>query len=118
MRSWHSAILAIVIGACGTDVDPGAAPNPACETSILTYANFGAPFMLDWCRGCHSSTVPDGMRQGAPLGVDFDDLDRVRAFSTPIEARAASTAPNMPPASGPSEDERTLLAEWISCGAK
>ena len=78
MRSWLSALL--LVAACGTDVRPvdeGGDDSPiepiapdACETSYLDYNNFGAPFVINWCRGCHSSSVPQGecshSRRGPP----------------------------------------------------
>jgi uncharacterized membrane protein len=119
MRSSRNALvagIALALAGCGTEVDHGAVPDPVCEASALTYDNFGGPFVLDWCRGCHSSALPDGMRQGAPLGVDFDDLDLVRGWSPEIQIRAAGPDPTMPPAAGPSLEERAMLSEWISCG--
>jgi len=134
MRSWRESLAAcvLVLAGCTTEVTTPAPPantsaeeesepipvDPdACETSFLTYDNFGEPYMLDWCRGCHSSSVPAGMRQKAPASVNFDTLTDVRDFSDRIAARAASFNPTMPPAGGPSEEERTLLAEWLACGA-
>ena len=109
-----SCVLLLAV-ACGNDraIDD----TEVCDSSPLTYRNFGEPFLLDWCRGCHSSGLPDDMRQGAPLGVDFDDLDRVRAYGPMIVVRATTATANMPPASGPSIEERALLGEWLSCGA-
>jgi uncharacterized membrane protein len=129
MPSWRSAALALLLAACGTEVphDDGAGsgsddhemvdPN-ACETSYLDYENFGAPFVIDWCRGCHSSAVPAGMRQKAPADANFDTLEQVRTWKDKIAARATGASPNMPPAGGPSEEERQLLAQWLACGAK
>jgi uncharacterized membrane protein len=130
MRSWRSAALALLLAACGTEVstddgagsgsgsgDPMVDPN-ACDTSYLDYENFGAPFVIDWCRGCHSSAVPAGMRQKAPADVNFDTLQQVRTWKDMIVARATGASPNMPPAGGPSQEERQLLAEWLACGAK
>jgi uncharacterized membrane protein len=121
--------LAILLAACGTDsvqrdgdgsgsnepieVDPN-----VCDTSYLDYDNFGAPFVINWCRGCHSSAVPPAMRQKAPIDANFDNLDQVRTWGEHITVRAAGTMPNMPPAGGPSHEERLLLAEWLACGAK
>ena len=125
MRSSASLALALALtlGACGQDtmtggddgVDP---PSPdVCEKSYLDYGNFGKPFALDWCRGCHSSAVPVNMRQKAPAGVDFDTLADVQHWRERIAIRATGAMPTMPPAGGPSEEERVLLAEWIGCGA-
>lgn len=124
MRSWLS--LAFVLAACGTDSVPRddgdnepivVDPN-VCDTSYLDYDNFGAPFVINWCRGCHSSAVPMAMRQKAPIDVNFDTLDQVRTWGDRITARAAGTMPSMPPVGGPTYDERVLLAEWLTCGMK
>jgi uncharacterized membrane protein len=118
-----------VLAACGTDSMPrdgdGSGSNEpevvdpnVCDDSYLDYDNFGAPFVINWCRGCHSSAVPAGMRQKAPAGANFDNLDQVRMWGDRIAGRATGTQPNMPPAGGPSEQERKLLAEWLACGAQ
>ena len=121
MRSSHSlAALGIVIAlaACGSDTAPPDDSPNNCATSFLDYDNFGAPFLLDWCTGCHSAAVPDGMRQDAPLDVNFDSPTSVRQYADRIAIRAAGPpAPTMPPAGGPSDEERALLAAWIACGA-
>ena len=126
MRSWRelAVVAALVAGACGTDrvpeddpEDPPIEPG-ACETSYLDYENFGAPFVVSWCRGCHSSQVPMGMRQMAPIDVNFDTAEDVTRWSERILKRAAGATPTMPPAGGPSGEERQLLVEWLDCGAK
>jgi uncharacterized membrane protein len=122
MRSWLSVLL--VASACGNDVgmptpgeDPPVDPS-VCETSYLDYSNFGAPFVANWCRGCHSSSVPAGMRQNAPIAVNFDDEADVLEWKERIRIRATGDKPTMPPAGGPSTEERALLGEWIDCGMK
>ena len=92
--------------------------DPACQTSYLSYDNFGAPFVINWCRGCHSTAVPADMRQKAPIEVNLDNLDQVRAWGPRIVSRATGSTPSMPPAGGPSEQERALLAEWLTCGMR
>src|SRR5256885_11151834 len=106
MRSWLSVLL--LVAACGTDVRPRSedvAPTVAdkCDQSYLDYGNFGAPSVLNWCRGCHSSTIPQTQRQKAPMTVNFDTLDDVQNWSERIEALAATDTPTMPPAGGPSQ---------------
>ena len=125
MRSWLSVL--VLVAACGNDVgmpaggddgtDPPTDPD-VCETSYLEYSNFGEPFVLNWCRGCHSSTVPAGMRQKAPIDVNFDTEADVLAHKERIRSRSTGTKPTMPPAGGPTAEERALLAEWIDCGMK
>jgi uncharacterized membrane protein len=111
MRFSHSSLVAITIAlaACGNDTDP------KCDAH-LTYENFGAPFIDNWCRACHSVTLPAGMRQMAPTGMDFDTLDEVRAWSVDIDATSGHGS-TMPPAGGPSQAERELLVQWLRCGA-
>jgi len=127
-------VALVLLVACGTDSvsrddgegsgsgsgsnEPIEVDPDACETSYLDYDNFGAPFVINWCRGCHSSEVPAGMRQKAPADANFDTLAQVRMWSERIANRAAGTMPNMPPAGGPTAQERALLAEWIACGTK
>ncbi len=130
MRSLASAALAVALAACGTEFVPPDEPVPdedagvipvtpeQCETSYLDYGNFAAAFTNDWCRGCHGAAVPEGMRQKAPLGVDFDDLEALRHWKERIAIRATGAMPTMPPAGGPSAEERALLGEWIACGAR
>jgi len=103
-------IALVALAACGTDVDP------TCTKSTLTYETFGAPFMSDWCLGCHSAGVDAAMRQLAPIDVNFDTIAEVRTQSRSI-LETTSTMQTMPPAGGPSDSDRELLAEWLSCGA-
>jgi uncharacterized membrane protein len=114
---------AAALAACGGEEAPGGEPPPdpnsqRCQESTLTYQNFAAPFTITWCRGCHGKDQPVAMRQHAPVGVDFDTAAEVRAAGDRLLVRATGEAPTMPPAGGPSAEERALLAEWISCGMK
>lgn len=131
MRSSRSAVaLLVALAACGTQFAPPDVPGDdepgsdagvtpkECETSYLDYGNFAAAFTADWCRGCHGAAVPEGMRQAAPIGVDFDDLAALRHWRERIQIRATGSAPTMPPVGGPSAEERALLAEWLACGAR
>ena len=125
MRSWRElAVVATIVtgAACGTDSvetpDPPDLPPGACDDSFLDYQNFGAPFVANWCRGCHSSEVPVAMRQHAPADINFDDHATTMQYKDRILVRATGEAPTMPPAGGPSAEERALLVEWLACGGK
>ncbi|MEO8699931.1 MAG: hypothetical protein ABI867_07795 [Kofleriaceae bacterium] len=122
MRSWREVALYVLLSSgCGADsVEPIDVDLPpgTCESSFLDYENFGAPFVANWCRGCHSSDVPADMRQDAPLAVNFDDQATTMAHAAKILSLATGATPTMPPAGGPSDDERALLVEWIGCGGK
>lgn len=114
-----AAALAALPGCAADDGEALPPPDSAqCQQSALTYQNFAAPFIITWCRGCHGAGLPVTMRQNAPAGVDFDTAEQVRTAQGRILARATGSAPTMPPAGGPSDEERALMAEWISCGMK
>ena len=126
-----AVLLLAAIAGCtsGGEEDPGtASPTPtgsgtladrACPTgSVLTYISFGSPFVSDNCTGCHSSALPAGTpRQNAPIDVNFDTVDDVRAWKDRIYLRAADGYATMPPAGGPSVTDRWRLGDWLACGA-
>lgn len=115
MRSSRSARALAALAALAA-CSPDDVIDPRCEASFLRYDNFGAPFLSNWCRACHSATVPPDMRQQAPDHVNFDTPQEVRAWSPSIE-RLAGEGVAMPPAGGPSAAERAMLTEWLRCGA-
>ncbi len=142
MLSWRSAPLAasIVLIACSgggaaspvvspSDPSQGPAPDspqsgwttladrPCPSGSDLTYENFGEPFLLTWCTGCHSSNLPASARENAPIAVNFDTVDEVRTQAPKIWLMAGDSNTTMPPAGGPQPEDRTLLGEWLACGA-
>lgn len=96
---------------------PSLGERPCPEDSILTAEDFGVPFMLTYCTGCHNSALGEGERAGAPLGVDFESLSKVRAQAERIWARSGDQNATMPPVGPPPADERARLGEWLACGA-
>jgi len=114
MRSRPESLAAwiawLALAGCGADT------NPECVQSFLRYDNFGAPFMVNWCRSCHSASLAADMRQQAPAEINFDSLSEIRHWSLAIGRSTAQTA-SMPPAGGPSVTERDMLMEWLRCGA-
>ena len=117
MRSSPSpAVCAALAAATALTLACGADTDRTCAQSFLRYDNFGAPFMSNWCRACHSADTPPDMRQQAPAGVDFDDRSEIRRWSFPIRFTAGQGS-SMPPAGGPSAEERRMLVEWLDCGA-
>ena len=126
VRLWPPLAFALVCGGCGGEraskgndtasvADSGAPDvDPACDgLPVVTWANFGAGFMLQQCQSCHADTAAD--RRGAPEGVGFGEEADVRAHHDRIVARALGEAPTMPPEGGVSEDDRALLAIWLDC---
>lgn len=108
-------------GSTGATTGPAEYPSlderPCPEDSILTSEDFGAPFMLTYCTGCHHGSLKEGERAGAPVGVDFDTLAKVRAQADRIWARSGDQNATMPPVGPPPADARARLGEWLACGA-
>jgi uncharacterized membrane protein len=102
---------------------PGLSTGSTCpSSSTLTYENFGASFFESYCTRCHSENPSDGSRHGAPVGLNWDDLDTVREHAARIDRLAAmgpdATNTAMPPsAPRPTLGERNDLGEWLACGA-
>ena len=108
---WRFTLAALAaLAACGDDTDV------QCGQSFLRYDNFGSPFIINWCRACHSVDLPPDMRQDAPDDINFDTLDEIRAWSPQIK-RTVGQSDSMPPSGGPSSTERAMLVEWLRCGA-
>lgn len=84
---------------------------------MLTWENFGGPFLRNWCTGCHSADLAGSARYDAPPGTDFDTPASARAWRERIWIRAADGNATMPPAGGPDMEERRRLGEWLACGA-
>lgn len=92
--------------------------RPCPDDSFLTYEDFGEPFLLSWCTGCHSSSLDEDERQGAPVGSNFETIAQVRKNAERLWARAGDHNITMPPVGGPEAEERELFGEWLACGAK
>lgn len=118
---WLLLALAMPLSACGSEADANtndAIEEEECDSSTLRYDNFGSSFMEDYCQSCHSSSAEN--RRGAPSFVNLDTLQEVKDLSARIIARSG-TGTSMPPPSAqamPSSDARSLLVEWIECGAR
>lgn len=105
-------LLLLGCGLLGADDTAGA----ACERDPpLTWENFGEALMTRHCTGCHSSLLPESLREGAPMGVDFDTYAGVLAWADRVRARSTGPEPDMPPGGGPSAEEVRLLTEWLDC---
>jgi len=96
-------------------VDATARIDPCELQRVGDWFSVGEPFMLSWCRGCHSRDLPSGSRGGAPLEINFDtrtDFDlRV------VQIRARVMDGTMPPAMTLSEAEKEAFLDWVNCGS-
>ena len=106
-----SAGLTLLVAACSSAASVGSTGSTCPPASTLTYANFGAAFMSANCGGCHSN----GNRPNLATQAD------VQANASAIDSSAAA-GPNgentrMPKSGSVSTADRTLLGEWLACGA-
>lgn len=108
-------LLALACGAGAGDTGEAGVDAQCTRDPPLTWDSFGQGFMATHCAGCHSSLLPEGMREGAPPGVDLDTYAGVLEYAERVGARSLGEAPTMPPGGGPSEAERARLAEWLAC---
>ncbi len=109
-------LFAMVFVACGVrdTADPSRVADCPHDPP-LTWSSFGQGHLEKHCNGCHSSLLPEPMRNGAPLSVDFDTREAVVNQVDRVRARALGDAPTMPPGGGPSALELELFDEWLRC---
>jgi uncharacterized membrane protein len=132
--SWaRSCACLALLGGIGC---AGADPKPAAQQSTLatgskcadpaqptvTYQGWAKGFFESYCTRCHSSTLTTTTeRNGAPPGANWDDLSSIKTYAEQIDQYAAGGPDGinrvMPPSDPkPSDDERTMLGEWLACG--
>ncbi len=111
---WLLAMLPL-LAACPSDEPSG---ELDCEQSTLSYQNFGASFMSDYCTTCHSVSLTGSDRNLAPAGIDFDEHADVLARAGRVQVRTIDLG-SMPPLRSPQPSAAELadLSEWLSCGA-
>ena len=92
--------------------------RPCPVDNALEYEGFAAQFFQTYCQRCHSEAIVGMQRQGAPLGLNFDNVDSIRSLKEIIWNIAADSHTIMPPAAPvPTPDERRQLGEWLACDA-
>jgi uncharacterized membrane protein len=116
-------LIALLLGACTKDSVFGPPTGSVCpdEGTQLSYENFGAPFMLQYCTHCHSRSKMGDDRHGAPTFHDFDTLSGIKAVHEHVDETAAAgpdaVNEGMPDyKTPPTLEERKQLGEWIACG--
>jgi uncharacterized membrane protein len=120
-------VAAVLLAACSegneTAGSSGQASGTACPSgSDLTYETFARSFMQSYCTRCHSSSLANSARNGAPSDHNFDTLEGLRATEPEHIDEQAAAGPDgvntaMPPTNPkPTEAERRDLGEWLACG--
>lgn len=92
--------------------------RPCPPDNTTSYEGFGQSFFQSYCLHCHSGQSIGQARNGAPVGLNFDTLQDVRAAAERIWLSAADGNQLMP-LSGPrpTAAERKALGDWLACGA-
>lgn len=85
--------------------------------SVVTWENFASGWVTRQCVACHSIDLQEGERADAPVGVDFNTYEMVRAWGTNMFWRAGYDNVTMPPAGGPYPEDRILFGDWMACQA-
>lgn len=105
-------------GAMFLSTSNGAAARPAAITgSVPAFVTVRA-VITQRCQPCHSQYQSDRTFGPMPGGVTFDTPESIARLAERIRVRAVETK-TMPLANktGMTDDERALLARWISSGA-
>ena len=110
MRCWPSLLL-LALSSCAPDAE-----QSSCQRDPpLDYNDFGRGFLERHCTGCHSSLLAEGHRADAPVGVDLDSYADAVQWADRIYIRSVGEDASMPPGGGPTDQEKALLAEWLTC---
>jgi uncharacterized membrane protein len=121
-RRWALVPAALALaGAIFFSTPKGAAARTPAAAAA---ADSGPPFhavravIVQRCQPCHSQYQSDRTFGPAPGGVTFDTPESIARLAARIRVRAVETR-TMPLANktGMTEEERALLARWISGGA-
>ncbi|NUO51146.1 MAG: hypothetical protein HOV80_19995 [Polyangiaceae bacterium] len=100
-----------------TETEPEPTPESGCgeEIPVLTWEGFAQGFLITHCQGCHASTSPD--RHDAPENVTFDTEEEALAWKERILTTAGTEPYTMPPAGGPTPEDRERLVAWLTCAS-
>ena len=99
-------IIVVAAGACTSARSTGITEASLTCDSTLTYASFGEAFISTNCGECHAGNESPNLSTQAA----------VKANSARILQEAVYTTA-MPQNADISNDERTLLGQWLTCGA-
>jgi hypothetical protein len=108
-------LLAFNLTACGEKQDPFGGGDGGVDGEV-TYGNQIGPLLEANCVPCHDSAKSGAERNGAPLGVDFDNY--TDAKNSALGANTRIQAGTMPPTGAPSTGDKALFQAWVDQGMK
>jgi uncharacterized membrane protein len=117
--------LLLVLSGCGEKLEPAAAPplsdGGSCAAGDkgdkkVTFEDQIKPLFATYCLSCHSASLAEAKRQGAPMAINYDSYEA--AVKHLDQALEETTAETMPPAGAPKvpADKRQLLECWKQQG--
>lgn len=101
-----STFLLSTLGACVTESGTGITSADLSCDATLTYANFGSAFIDTNCLSCHATREEPRLSTQADVQANAGRILEAAVYST-----------SMPRGADLSLDERTLLGNWLTCGA-
>ena len=116
------ALAVCFLAGCSEEPLFGPPTGSTCPpVQTLSWDNFAAQFMTDYCTRCHDSKLMGDDRMGATSFHDFDTYFGTKAVKDHIELTTAAgpdaVNDSMPPDGPyPTLEERQKLGEWIACG--
>jgi uncharacterized membrane protein len=138
LRSPYNLLLTLLLSACGSSPDDKgpdvssdktpppivvkgpipAATNLQCENrTYLTYDNFAAAFISNYCLACHSKNTPEAKRSGAPKAANFDTYQDAIRYRPLMISKTQGKNPTMPLGQTLTDQQRSNFGEWLNCGA-
>lgn len=118
----HLIVLStLILTACGSS-ENDVSQQPAESTVAIAPIAFDTAeikgIITQRCATCHSVTPTDDMFKVAPNNVMFDTLEQIKRSASRIRVRSvdSQTMPFMNKTNMTNE-ERTLIGQWIKAGA-
>ena len=111
MRYLSQLGLWVLLAGCGDTLDQDV--TLVCEDSTLSWETAAAPFINNYCRGCHSRDLSTDMRAGSPSEVNFDSKEDIILHLHSILERIEDRS--MPPVGNPDLRSESAFLEWASC---
>lgn len=106
------AVFALFTVHCTASGTQGADTGAVCPPgSTLTYANFGQPFMDNYCVSCHSGKERPSLDSATAVKRE------IRGILSTTAAGPKATNDSMPTDTDVPQDDRVKLGEWLACGA-
>jgi uncharacterized membrane protein len=89
--------------------------GPNVDCSAVTVPKFSEMTAWAKCTNCHSSTLTDAARAGAPVGIDFDKVESARTHAATAQDEVYKGDMPLPGSPALTEAEKQQIYNWSSC---